>query len=107
MKPHPDDPHASSPDGWGLHSVQLSLDTAMVSLATDANGMSGYALEEAVGLVAELHPQLSIGLSAAYQWIVPEDERWSGEGVSGFGNPLLSVEGELWADGARAQCQSR
>ena len=100
LKPHPDDPHASSPDGWGVHSLQLSLDTAMVSLASDANGMTGYALEEAVGLVAELHPRLSIGVSAAYQWILPEDERWPGEGVSGFGNPLLSVEGELWADGA-------
>ena len=68
----------------------------MVSLASDANGMTGYALEEAVGLVAELHPRLSIGVSAAYQWILPEDERWPGEGVSDFGNPLLSLEGELW-----------
>ena len=88
-----------SPQGttWGLHSYDVSLKTSILAFAQDRNALEGWIFEEGFSVSATLHPRLSLGLSASYQWVNPDDKRWPGNSVRGFANPLVSMQVELWS----------
>lgn len=81
---------------WGIHELSVSLNTALLSFAHDRNALEGVIIEEGLAFAVSVHPKLSLGLSAGYQWVTPDDKRWPGEAVKGFANPLASAQIEVW-----------
>lgn len=88
---------SSQSSDWGIHAFEMTLDTTILAFARDRNALEGWIFEEGFSVSATLHPRLSLGVSAGYQWVNPEDKRWPGNSVRGFANPLVSAQVELWS----------
>ena len=88
---------SSQSSDWGIHALEMTLDTAILAFARDRNALKGWIFEEGFAVSATLHPRLSLGVSAGYQWVNPDDKRWPGNSVRGFTNPLVSAQVELWS----------
>ena len=88
---------SSQSSDWGVHAFEMTLDTAILAFARDRNALEGWIFEEGFAVSATLHPRLSLGVSAGYQWVNPDDKRWPGNSVRGFANPLVSAQIELWS----------